>query len=79
MIQFREFEKNPERDIVINHVHPGYVDTDMTSHLGRRTIEEGSRASIFASLLPPKTEIRGKFIWEDCTLRDWVNGVNESY
>ena len=77
VIQSREFGKNPQRDIVINHVHPGIVDTDMTKHKGRRTIEEGARSSIYASLLPPKTDIRGQFIWEDCSLRDWATGFDE--
>jgi len=31
------------QDLVVNHVHPGYVDTDMTSHKGPLSIEEGSR------------------------------------
>ena len=24
--------QDPDSDYVVNHVHPGYVDTDMTSH-----------------------------------------------
>ena len=31
-IQQREMEEDPRNDIVINHVHPGFVDTDMTGH-----------------------------------------------
>jgi len=31
-IQQREMDKEPRADIVINHVHPGFVDTDMTGH-----------------------------------------------
>ncbi len=70
-IQQEEFDKHPEKDLVVNHLHPGYVDTDMTSHKGPRTIDEGARASIYAGLLPPKTDIRGKFLWEDCSVADW--------
>ena len=25
-------DQDPDSDYVVNHVHPGYVDTDMTSH-----------------------------------------------
>ena len=38
-IQQREMEKDSRKDIVINHVHPGYVDTDMTSHRGVLSID----------------------------------------
>ena len=31
--------ERPGEDVVINHVHPGYVDTDMTSHKGPLTID----------------------------------------
>ena len=71
-IQQREFDQDPNSDLVVNHVHPGYVDTDMTSHKGPRTIDEGARSSIYAATLPPLTEIKGKYLWEDCTERDWL-------
>jgi len=58
---------------VVNHVHPGYVDTDMSSHRGPLTPEEGAKSSLFAALLPPNTDIKGKYIWRDCTVLDWVN------
>ena len=42
-IQQRELAKEGcMPDIVINHVHPGYVDTDMSSHKGPLTIEQGN-------------------------------------
>ena len=35
----KEYQDNVQErhgdDIVVNHVHPGYVDTDMTSHKGQ--------------------------------------------
>ncbi len=73
IIQQREFDsKDKAKDIVVNHIHPGYVDTDMTSHKGPLTPDDGAKSTIFAALLPPKTEIRGKYIWEDCSIRDWA-------
>lgn len=74
-IQQRMMEADPTRkDIVVNHVHPGYVDTDMTSHKGHLTVDRGAQSAVFAALLPPNTEIRGAYIWHDCQVIDWVNG-----
>jgi len=73
-IQQRELANSTELDLVVNHVHPGYVDTDMTSHKGPLTIDRGAMSSVFAALLPPNTEVRGAYIWHDCQVLDWVNG-----
>ena len=75
-IQQREFdEKHPDMDLVVNHVHPGYVDTDMSSHKGPLTVEAGAEAIVWAALLPPMIkEPRGAFIWHDKQIVDWVNG-----
>jgi len=75
-IQQREFtERFPEQDLVVNHVHPGYVDTDMTSHRGPMTVEDGAKAIVWAALLPPNVEKpRGDYIWHDKQILDWVNG-----
>jgi len=70
----REINQDPRKDIVVNHVHPGYVDTDMTSHKGVLPIDRGAQSSVFAALLPANTEVRGAYIWHDCQLVDWVNG-----
>ena len=61
-------------DIAVNHVHPGFVKTDMTSHKGHFTIEDGAKSSLFAATLPPNTDIKGQYIWFDCSILDWVNG-----
>merc|ERR1712002_1088837 len=71
-IQQREMDSR--EDIVVNHVHPGYVDTDMSSHKGHVTIDRGAESAIYAALLPSNTEVRGKYIWHDCQEVDWVNG-----
>lgn len=72
-IQQRQFDKEGN-DKVVNHVHPGYVDTDMTSHKGPLTIEEGAKSTLYAVMLPPNTDVKGHYIWEDCRSLDWVNG-----
>lgn len=61
------------QDLVLNYVHPGYVDTDMSSHKGPLSPEEGAKSTIYAALLPPGTDIKGQFIWKDCTICDWAN------
>ena len=73
-IQQRELLKDDRQDISVNHVHPGYVDTDMTSHKGPLTIEEGAKSSIYCALLTANTDIKGKYLWYDCQIVDWVNG-----
>ncbi|XP_050424936.1 carbonyl reductase [NADPH] 1-like [Adelges cooleyi] len=70
IIQQRQF--NSDSDIIVNSVHPGYVDTDMTSHKGPLTIDEGAVAPVYLALLPEgEKNIRGKYIWCDKTVRDW--------
>merc|ERR1711892_1138645 len=73
-IQQKCMENDSRKDIVINHVHPGYVDTDMTSHKGPLSIDRGAESGVFAALLPPGTDVRGAYIWHDCQIVDWVNG-----
>lgn len=78
-IQQRDMDADTSRDdVVINHIHPGYVDTDMTSHKGPLTTEQGAKAALFAATLPPQTDIKGKYIWYDCAIVDWVNGPKPS-
>jgi len=74
-IQQRAFDADPRSDLVVNSCHPGYVDTDMTSHKGPLTIEEGAVAPSYLALLPPNiSEPKGAYIWKDKTPVDWVNG-----
>jgi len=73
-IQQRELAKDSRADIVVNHVHPGYVDTDMSSHKGPLTVDRGAESSLYAALLPEGTEVRGAYLWHDCRAVDWING-----
>lgn len=73
----REFdEKRQNDDLIINNVHPGLVDTDMTSHTGPMTPKEGAQAPVYAALLPASSNDnpKGDFIWLDKTTVDWVDG-----
>lgn len=69
------FNQEPRLNILVNAVHPGYVATDATSHLGHMTIEEGAMAASYLALLPASvSEPRGALVWHDKQIVDWING-----
>lgn len=69
-IQQRTLDREqPDKAIEVNCAHPGYVDTDMTSHKGPLTIEEGARSSLYLAL--ENHGWKGKYVWRDSTLVDW--------
>lgn len=80
-IQQREFDQDSRQDIIVNSVHPGYVDTDMTSHKGPLTIEQGAVAPSWLALLPPNVDgPKGGYVWYEKQIVDWVNGpIPSSY
>jgi len=57
-----EFNKTPERDIVVNAADPGYVNTSMSSGKGPLTIDQGADSPYYLAQLPPKTDIRGAHV-----------------
>ncbi|CAH4032796.1 carbonyl reductase [NADPH] 1-like [Pieris brassicae] len=59
-----------DRDIKVNAVHPGYVDTDMTSHKGVLTIDEGAVAPLYIALDAPDS-VKGQYIWNDKRIISW--------
>lgn len=38
--------------VMVNACCPGYVDTDMTSHKGVKTLEEGADTPVWLALMP---------------------------
>ncbi|EFN69173.1 Carbonyl reductase [NADPH] 1, partial [Camponotus floridanus] len=56
------FNVDSRKDITVNAVHPGHVDTDMINHKGPLTPDEGAVAPVYCALLPENTEIKGKYI-----------------
>ncbi|KRZ15818.1 Carbonyl reductase [NADPH] 1 [Trichinella zimbabwensis] len=46
----REVVKDSREDIVVNACCPGYVDTDMTSHKGTLTPDEGAETPLYLAL-----------------------------
>jgi len=74
-VQQRELSlARPGEDIVLNHVHPGWVDTDMTKHRGQLSTDRGAQSATYAALLPPNTPLRGAYLWHDCQEVDWIKG-----
>ncbi|XP_062618376.1 carbonyl reductase [NADPH] 1-like [Saccostrea cucullata] len=64
-IQHRQLSADPREDILVNACCPGYVDTDMTSHKGHKTIDQGAETPLYLALLPPGTKSpAGNFVSE---------------
>ncbi|KAJ8940430.1 hypothetical protein NQ314_010727 [Rhamnusium bicolor] len=57
----------PNRNISVNHVHPGLVKTDLNSN-GNLTIEQGARAPLYVAL---DANFKGKYVWSNCQIVDW--------
>lgn len=65
MIQQRELDAQGAEDIVVNACCPGYVDTDMTSHKGKLTADQGAETPTYCAMLPANINSpRGRMIRE---------------
>lgn len=63
VVQQREFDAKGAQDIVVNAADPGHVNTDMSSHSGKLTIDQGAETPVYAALLPPSvTSPRGELL-----------------
>lgn len=75
--QQRLFDKEqPNRNIAVNAVHPGYVDTDLTRHHGTLTIEEGAKAPLYLAL---EADFKGKYVWFDSQIVDWYGTTPSAF
>ena len=74
-VQHRQFSSDERKDIVINAVHPGYVDTDMTDHKGILSVENGAVAAVHCCLIPPDGQPRGQMVSFDSAVVDWYVDV----
>jgi carbonyl reductase 1 len=69
-VQQRDFDnEKPNRNISVNSVHPGYVDTGMSNHKSPWTIEQGARAPLFLAL--EALNLKGAYVWSDATVVQW--------
>ncbi|KAG6459699.1 carbonyl reductase [NADPH] 1 [Manduca sexta] len=65
-----------DRDIKVNAVHPGYVDTDMSSHRGPLTIDQGASAPLYIALDAPDS-VKGEYIWFNSKIVNWDGQIPE--
>uniref|UniRef100_A0A2H1VYG7 carbonyl reductase (NADPH) n=1 Tax=Spodoptera frugiperda TaxID=7108 RepID=A0A2H1VYG7_SPOFR len=59
-----------DRDIKVNSVHPGYVSTDMSSHKGPLSIDEGAIAPLYLALDAPDS-VKGQYMWFNKDIVCW--------
>ncbi|KAJ8705190.1 hypothetical protein PYW07_011017 [Mythimna separata] len=67
-----------DKDIKVNSVHPGYVATDMSSHKGPMSIDEGAIATVYLALDAPDS-VKGKFVWYNKEIVDWAGEKPKSF
>jgi len=78
-VQQRKMDQTGKiNDIVVSHVHPGFVDTDMNAkgeaiNIKTLTPEESIAPILHASFLPKNTKTRGEMFWENSEVVNWVN------
>lgn len=69
-VQQRNFDREqPNRNISVNAVHPGWVKTDINHNSGPLTAEEGAEAPLFVAL---EADFKGQYVWNDKTIKDWA-------
>lgn len=70
-IQHRQLSTDSREDILVNACCPGYVDTDMSSHKGHKTIDQGADTPLYLALLPPGTKSPGGNFLSERKIKKW--------
>ncbi|CAK1542334.1 unnamed protein product [Leptosia nina] len=65
-------QRNIDRGICINALHPGFVTTSMTKNCGMISVEQASDAPVYL-VLDADQSLKGKYIWFDKTEKDWYD------
>lgn len=65
-------KKFGHKNISVNSMHPGYVQTDMTEGVGDFTPDEAAFKVAYIVLDVPQT-LKGAYVWHDLTVHDWYN------
>lgn len=75
MVQQRKYN---DRNISINAVHPGYVNTDMA--LGKGKVDPDKAAELILYLiLEASPNLRGVFLWHNKKIVDWYDVEGDYY
>ncbi|XP_039251188.2 carbonyl reductase [NADPH] 1-like [Styela clava] len=68
----RKVQEMGKSNILVNCCCPGYVITDMTSHKGTKTPDEGAETPVHIALLPKGSKPTGEF-FSDKQVRKWYS------
>ncbi|XP_077283701.1 carbonyl reductase [NADPH] 1-like [Arctopsyche grandis] len=58
-------------NVKVNCINPGYVNTDMTRHMGVLTPDQGAEVAVYVALDAPNS-LKGSFVWADKSVIDWT-------
>ncbi|XP_063629050.1 carbonyl reductase [NADPH] 1-like [Cydia splendana] len=61
-----------DRNISVNSLHPGFVQTSMTNGTGPFTMEQASKAPAYLALDVDQS-VKGQYFWYDKEAKDWRN------
>jgi len=66
ILQQKLYDLDPEKDVLVNCVCPGFCNTDFTKGRGPRPASVGAETPIWAVTLPPSTESnpKGQFLYD---------------
>jgi len=74
-IQQRQFDQDSREDIVVNSIHPGYIQTDMSGKMGDKTPDQAAVAPSWLATLPENVEApKGDYVWFSKRIVDWIHG-----
>lgn len=67
-----------DRNISINALHPGFVETRMTKNVGFLKLEESGKTPAYLALDAPQ-DLKGSYIWFDKKIIDWTDSNSDLY
>ncbi|KAJ2949636.1 hypothetical protein O0L34_g15561 [Tuta absoluta] len=65
-------QKKVGKNISVNSIHPGFVQTDMTGNKGQLTMDESAQAPVYLALDVDQS-VKGGYFWFDKTQKNWAD------